>query len=59
MKRLVPDLLTESIANPPARMKSTALAPPLMTVTCAMSCDAGSADSVPKSGSVTLTPSNL
>jgi hypothetical protein len=56
---LVPDLLTESTAKPPARWKSTALAPPLMTVICAMSCEAGSADSVPKSGRVTLTPSKL
>jgi hypothetical protein len=51
-------LLTESIVNPPDRSKSTARAPPLIVVTCAMSCDAGSADSVPNSGSVTLTPSN-
>ena len=56
---LVPDLLTESIVKPPARSKSTARAPPLIVVTCAMSCDEGSAESVPKSGSVTLTPSKL
>ena len=55
---LVPDLLTESIEKPPERSKSTARAPPLITVTWAMSWEAGSADSVPKSGSVTLTPSN-
>ena len=55
----VPDLLTESIEKPPARSKSTARAPPLMVVTCAMSCDEGSADSVPNSGSVTFTPSKL
>ena len=56
--RFVPDLLTESIRKPPERSKSTARAPPRTVVTCSMSCDAGSDASVPKSGSVTLTPSN-
>ena len=55
----MPDLLTESTVKPAARSKSTALAPPLSVVTCAMSYDAGSVDSVPNSGSVTFTPSNL
>src|SRR6478752_2875842 len=58
-KRLVPDLLTESIEKPPARLKSIARAPPLMTAICAMSCEAGSEASVPNSGSVTFTPSKL
>jgi hypothetical protein len=58
VKRLLPDLLTESMVNPPERSKSTARAPPRTVVTCAMSCEAGSADNVPNSGSVTLTPSN-
>ena len=56
---LLPDLLTESTEKPAARSKSTALAPPLIVVTWAMSCDEGSAESVPNSGSVTFTPSNL
>ncbi len=55
----MPDLLTESIEKPPARSKSTARAPPLITVTWAMSWDAGSAESVPYCGSDTLTPSKL
>ena len=54
----MPDLLTESIEKPPERSKSTARAPPLTIVTWAMSCEAGSAESVPNRGSVTLTPSN-
>ena len=59
VKRLVPDLLTESMVKPPDRSKSTARAPPRTVVTCAMSCDEGSEASVPNSGSVTLTPSKL
>ena len=55
----MPDLLIVSIEKPPERSKSTALAPALIVVTCAMSCDEGSAESVPKSGSVTFTPSKL
>ncbi len=35
--RLVPDLLIVSIEKPPARSKSTARAPALIVVTCAMS----------------------
>ena len=53
-----PDRLTESTVKPPERSKSMARAPPFVVVNCAMSCDAGSADSVPNSGSVTFTPSN-
>src|SRR5262245_27964454 len=59
VKRFVPDLLTESMLNPPERSKSIARAPPRTVVTCAMSCDDGSADNVPKSGRVTLAPSKL
>ena len=54
----MPERLTVSIENPPERSKSTARAPPFTTVTSAMSWEAGSAESVPKSGRFTLTPSN-
>ncbi len=33
----MPDLLTELMVKPPERLKSSALAPPLMIVTCWMS----------------------
>ncbi len=51
-------MLIVLMVKPAARLKSTALAPPLTTETWSMSCEDGSADRVPKSGRFTLTPSN-
>ena len=56
-KAFVPDRLTVLTEMPAERLKSVASAPPLTTATCSMSCDDGSAESVPKSGRFTFTPS--
>ena len=55
---LLPDLDTVLMVKPPERLKSSAVAPPLTTATWSMSCEEGSAARVPKSGRLTLTPSN-